>query len=260
LVSQALEGRKLPVVETGVYKAAEELQRLQKGMIIFKATMRRTLESDSTNKTRRAAARLLFTKKRDGVYQKADEELLAARGLKDWETSDDELREARKQARTEAKLVFLRAAEDTLKALTNFVEGIDEVEDAKWALEQKRTVWCHKAVELRHELRREFGNLVTLDPSDAHYMEDEAPPGPTYANPPSGHPPMGAVLLYAEEALVDEEIESGKLKKATVGGVITGAFKKVKVTIAEPAEATESDMDEDVTMQDAGYGVGRGPH
>jgi hypothetical protein len=36
-------------------------------------------------------------------YQKADKELLAARGLKDRETSDEELREARKQARTEAK-------------------------------------------------------------------------------------------------------------------------------------------------------------
>jgi hypothetical protein len=75
------------------------------------------LESDSTPEIRRAAARLLFTKKREGVYQKADEELLAARGLNDWETSDDELREACKQARTEAKTAFLKAAEDTLKAL-----------------------------------------------------------------------------------------------------------------------------------------------
>jgi hypothetical protein len=58
------------------------------------------------------------------------------------------------------------------------------------------------------------------------------------------------MLIYAEEALDDGEIESGKLKKATVGDVITGAFKKAKVTIAEPAEANESDMDEDVTMQD----------
>jgi hypothetical protein len=104
LVSQALEGRKLPMVKTSVYKAAEELQRLQKGTVIFKATMKRILESDSTpDQIRRAAAGLLFTKKREGVYQRADEELLAARGLKDWETSDDELREARKQARTEAK-------------------------------------------------------------------------------------------------------------------------------------------------------------
>jgi hypothetical protein len=103
------------MVETSVYKAAEELQRFQKGMIIFKATMRRALESDSTNTTRRAAARLLFTMKRGGVYQKADEELLAARGLKDWETSDDELREARKQARTEAKTAFLRLRWTRLK-------------------------------------------------------------------------------------------------------------------------------------------------
>jgi hypothetical protein len=48
----------------------------------------------------------------------------------------------------------------------------------------------------------------------------------------------------------DGEIESGKLKKATAGGVITGAFKKAKVTIAEPAEAHDPDMDEDVAMQD----------
>jgi hypothetical protein len=249
LVSQALEGRKLPMVETSVYKAAEELQGLQKGMIIFKATMKRILESDSNPKTRRAAARLLFTKKRDWVYQKADEELLAARGLNEWETADAELREARKHARTEATTAFLKAAEDTLKTLKHFVEGIDDAEHAKWALEQKIAV-CHKAVELRHELRREFGNLVTLDPTDAYYMEDEPPPGPTYANPPSGHPPMGAMLIYAEEALDDGEIESEKLKKATVGDVITGAFKKAKVTIAEPAEANEPDMDEDVAMQD----------
>ena len=145
--------------------------------------------------------------------------------------------------------MFLKAADDTLKTLKNFVEGIDDVEHVKWTLEQKRTI-CHKTVELRHELRREFGNLVTRETSDAYYMEDEPPPGPTYANPPSGHPPMGAMLIYAEEALDDGEIESEKLKKATVGDVITGAFKKAKVTIVEPAAASESDMDDDVAMQD----------
>ena len=39
---------------------------------------------------------------------------------------------------------------------------------------------------------------------------------------------MGAMLIYAEEALDDEELESGKLKKANVGDVIIGAFKKAK--------------------------------
>jgi hypothetical protein len=34
------------------------------------------------------------------VNQKADLELLAARGLNDWEKADDELRETHKQART----------------------------------------------------------------------------------------------------------------------------------------------------------------
>jgi hypothetical protein len=168
------------VEEASVYKAAEELQRLQKGMAIFKATMRRVFESESSGKTRREAARLLSTNKREGVYKKADEELLTARGLNDWGTSDGDLREARKQARTEAKTVFLRAAEDTLKALKHFVEGIDDVEHVKWALEQKRTV-CHTAVELRYELRREFGNPVSRGPSDAYYMEDEPPPRPTTA-------------------------------------------------------------------------------
>jgi hypothetical protein len=249
MVAQALEGWKLSMVEASVYKAAEELQSLQNGMFIFKTTMRRVLESESTARTRRAASRLLWSKKRDGVYQKADDVLLAARGLKDWKTSDDELREARKHARTEAKIVFLKAAEDTLKTLKHFVEGIDDVEHAKWTLEQKRTI-CHKTVELRHELRREFGNLVTRETSDAYYMEDEPPPGPKYANPPSGHPPMGAMLIYAEETLDDEELESGKLKKSSVGDVITGAFKKARVTIEEPAAANDSDMDDDVPMQD----------
>ena len=133
------------------------------------------MESESTPKTRRAAANLLFGKKREGVYQNADEELLAARGLEDWTTSDDDLRDARKQARTEAKIAFLKAADDTLKTLKHFVERIDDVEYAKWTLEQKRTI-CHKTVELRHELRREFRNLVTREPSDAYYMEDEPPP------------------------------------------------------------------------------------
>ena len=110
-----------------MYKAADELQSLQNGMLIFKTALRRILESESTAKTRRAASRLLWSKKRDGVYQKADEELLAARGLKDWTTSDDDLREARKQARTEAKIVFQQAAEATLKTLKHFVEGIDDV-------------------------------------------------------------------------------------------------------------------------------------
>jgi hypothetical protein len=115
--------------------------------------------------------------------------------------------------------VFQKAAEDTLKTPKHFVEGIDDVEHAKWTLEQKRTI-CHKTVELRHELRREFGNLITREPSGAYYMEDEPPPGPTYANPPSGHPPMGAMLIYAEEALDDVELESGKLNKENVGDVM----------------------------------------
>jgi hypothetical protein len=74
---------------------------------------------------------------------------LTARGLSDWGTSDGDLREAR-------KTVFLcRAAEDTLKTLKHFVEGIYDVEHVKWTLEQKGTFCkCHKAVELRHELRR----------------------------------------------------------------------------------------------------------
>jgi hypothetical protein len=71
---------------------------------------------------------------------------------------------------------------------------------------------------------------------------------------------MGAMLIYAEEALDDVELESGKLKKENVGDVIIGAFKKAKlVTIVEPAEATGSDMDDDVTMH-AGHGVGRDLH
>jgi hypothetical protein len=100
-------------------------------------------------------------------------ELLAARGLKDWENADEELREARKQARTEAKKEFLKAAEETpLKTIKAFVEveGIGDVEHAKaWTPEQKRTA-CHKVVELRHELSNAFGALVTLDPSGAYYM------------------------------------------------------------------------------------------
>jgi hypothetical protein len=68
LVSQALEGAKLSMVEASVYKAGEELQRLQKGVVTFKETMRRALESDSDTRSRRAAGRLLFTQKGDGVY------------------------------------------------------------------------------------------------------------------------------------------------------------------------------------------------
>jgi hypothetical protein len=92
-------------------------------------------------------------KKKEEINRKADLKLLAARGLKDWEKAGDGLREARKQARTEAKKEFLKAAEQAPKTLKAFVEGIDNVEHAKWTLEEKRTI-CHKAVELRHELRK----------------------------------------------------------------------------------------------------------
>jgi hypothetical protein len=64
--------------------------------------------------------------------------VLAARGLKDWEKAGDELREARKQARTEAKKEFLKATKEALKTLKAFVEGIDDVEHAKWALEDRQ--------------------------------------------------------------------------------------------------------------------------
>jgi hypothetical protein len=45
--------------------------------------------------------------------------------------------------RTEAKKEFIKAAEETLKTLKAFVEGIDDVEHAKWTPEQKRTA-CHR--------------------------------------------------------------------------------------------------------------------
>jgi hypothetical protein len=86
---------------------------------------------------------------------------------------------------------------------------------------------------------------VTLGPSDAYYMEDEAPPGPTYANPLTTTPP-----IYEEEALDAEELASGKLKKATMEDKLNRAVKKTRASIAEPVATIESDMDEDVCMQD----------
>jgi hypothetical protein len=64
LVSEALEGAKLTLAETGVFKAADELQRLQKGMVAFKETMRRTLESESNSTSRREAGRLCCARKK----------------------------------------------------------------------------------------------------------------------------------------------------------------------------------------------------
>jgi hypothetical protein len=103
LVSQALGGAKLSLVEASVFKAADELQRHQKGMVAFKEAMGIALESESDSKSRRGGGRLLFSKKKEEINRKADLKLMAARGLKDWEKADDDLREARKQAHTEAK-------------------------------------------------------------------------------------------------------------------------------------------------------------
>jgi hypothetical protein len=161
LVSEALEGAKLSLVEASVFKAADELQRLQKGMVTFKETMRITLESESNSTSRREVGRLLYSRKKEEVNENADLKLLAARGLKSWDDADKELKKARKQARTDAKGEFLRAAGQTPKTRKAFVEGIGDMEHPKWTMEEKRTI-CHKAVELRHELRKVFGTLVML--------------------------------------------------------------------------------------------------
>jgi hypothetical protein len=107
------------------------------------------------------------------------------------------------------------------------------VEHPKWAMEEKRTT-CHKAVELRHELRKVFGTPVTLGPSDPYFMEDEAPPG----------------VIYEEETLDEEELKSGKLKKATAEDQLNRAVKKTRVSIAEPEDTSANDKDNDVCMQD----------
>jgi hypothetical protein len=49
---------------------------------------------------------VLCTKKKEEINQKTDLELLVGRGLKTWEGADGDLREARKQARTEAGSEF----------------------------------------------------------------------------------------------------------------------------------------------------------
>jgi hypothetical protein len=180
--------------------------------------------------------------KKEGVNEKADLKLLAARGLKSWDDADEELKGARKQARTDAKGEFLRAAGQALKALKAFVEEIGDVEHPKWAMEEKRTI-CHKAVELRHELRKVFGALVTLGPSGPYFMGDEAPPGAIYADPLTTTPP-----IYEEETLDEEELASGKLKKATVEDQLNRAIKKTKVSIAEPEDTSANDKDNDVRM------------
>jgi hypothetical protein len=44
-------GIKLSLAETGVFQAADELQRLQKGVSAFKQAMRKIVESESTSQT-----------------------------------------------------------------------------------------------------------------------------------------------------------------------------------------------------------------
>jgi hypothetical protein len=114
------------------------------------------------------------------------------------------------------------------------VKGIGDVEHPKWTMEGKRAIQ-HKAVELRNALRREFGTLVALDPPAEHYIEDEAPPGPIYAEP---RLPLGVLGSgsYEEETLDEEELESGKLKKATEEDKLNRAVKRTKVSMAEPEE------------------------
>jgi hypothetical protein len=84
MVAGALAGVKLSLVEIGVFQAADELQRLQKGMSTVKQAMRKIVESESSSQTRRATGKLLYSKKTEEVNEKADVALLAARGLSSW--------------------------------------------------------------------------------------------------------------------------------------------------------------------------------
>ena len=85
------------------------------------------MESESNSTSRREVGRLMYSKKKEGVNAKVDLKLLAARGLTSWDNADEELKKARKQARTDAKGEFLRAAGQTLKTIKALVEGIGDV-------------------------------------------------------------------------------------------------------------------------------------
>jgi hypothetical protein len=89
MVAEALAGVKLSLVEIGVFQAAGELQRLQKGMGTFKKAMTQIVESESTSQTRRATGKLLYSKKKEEVNEMADVELLAAHGLISQEGADE---------------------------------------------------------------------------------------------------------------------------------------------------------------------------
>jgi hypothetical protein len=66
--------------------------------------------------------------------------------------------------------------------------------------------------------------------------------------------------IYEEETLDEEEIKSGKLKKATVEDRLNRAVKETRVSIAEPEETNAADKDNDVRRVHAGNGVGRDLH
>jgi hypothetical protein len=102
----------------------------------------------------------------------------------------------------------------------------------KWTGDKKKHAAAqvtHKAVELRNAIRDAFVTLVVPDPAEGHYVEDEKPPGPIYP---------GVVLgteTYPEEVLDDEERQSGRLKRPTVGDKLNCMTKKATVSTAEPA-------------------------
>ncbi len=52
--------------------AVLRLQRLQKGVVTFKETMRITLESESNSTSRREVGRLLYSRKKEEVNENAD--------------------------------------------------------------------------------------------------------------------------------------------------------------------------------------------
>jgi hypothetical protein len=81
MVAEARANARIPMVDKIVFHAADEMQRLKKGMATFQAAMAKTVESKSDSKSRRQVGKQLHHKKTEEANAAADAKQLTEHGL-----------------------------------------------------------------------------------------------------------------------------------------------------------------------------------
>jgi len=196
MVASMLLDYKIPMVPWKVYKAATEMNTIEKGLHEFKKTFAKIVGATLSSEDRRSLGRRHWNVHGDILKSIADDDYMQEQGLTGWAAATPTQLEGRQKAHTNAKIKCVTERGGLAKASREVVDYVGNLQMPKWAEGNRESVEMY-AIELRHQLAYYFKDRVQYPPTAEEYVPYEAPP--PAKDPNADH------LTYPEETLTPEE-------------------------------------------------------